>query len=67
MLTRKSNHTIRTSASPSAIAASQKPPPLKLIADNHSRNMFMFFVQPLLCIKHAAQLHKANLRIEIYT
>ena len=47
-------HTIRASASPSAIAASLKPPPAKGIAESHCKKISISLVQPVRCTRQPA-------------
>lgn len=48
-------HTIRASESPSAIAASLKPPPEKGMALSQSKKLSTSLVQPLLCTRQPAK------------
>ena len=45
-------HTISASASPSAIAASLKPPPEKGIAESHCMKISTSLVHPVRCTRH---------------
>lgn len=47
-------HTIRASESPSAIAASLKPPPLNGIEDSHRKKTSGSLVQPVRCTRQPA-------------
>ena len=49
-----SMHTTRASASPSAITASLKPPPLKGIDDSHMKKTSGSLVQPVRCTRQSA-------------
>jgi len=57
-------HTIRASESPSAIAASLKPPPLKGIDDSHEKKTSGSLVQPDRCTRQPAS---NNAQLSIYT